>query len=101
MKTKTTPKKPYVIIRAVDAGVFAGYLEKKTGDEVTLSDARRIWQWSEAATLSQLAMEGTSNPGGCKFPCPVNEITILGVVEIIPTTEAAKLNIQSVPVWKR
>lgn len=103
MKTKTTQtkQKPYVIIRAANAGVFAGYLEKKTGDEVTLSDARRIWQWSGAATLSQLATEGTNNPGGCKFPCPISEITILGVIEIIPATEAAKLSIQSVPVWKR
>jgi len=99
--TKTTKTKPYVIIRATNAGVFAGTLQKKDGDEVTLSDARRIWQWAGAATLSQLAMEGTSNPGGCKFPCPISEITILGVIEIIPATEIAKASIQSVPVWKR
>jgi len=94
-------QKPYVIIRAAQAGVFAGNLVKKDGTEVTLSDARRIWQWSGAASLSQLAMEGTRNPDGCKFPQAVSEITILGVIEIIPTTEVAQKNIKSVPVWKK
>src|SRR5687768_12459139 len=92
---------PYVIIRATNAGVFAGHLKKKTESEVTLTEARRIWQWSGAATLSQLAMEGTKNPSGCKFPQPVSEITILSVIEIIPTTAEAKANLQSVPVWKK
>lgn len=102
MKTpKTTKTKPYVIIRSVNAGVFAGYLQKKDGSEVILTEARRIWQWAGAATLSQLAMEGTNNPNGCKFPQPVSEITILNVIEIIPTTVEAKTSIQSVPVWKR
>lgn len=95
-------KKPkHVIIRATNAGVFAGYLKKKTGDEVILTDCRRIWQWAGAATLSQLAAEGTKDPAGCKFPQPVDEITILGVIEIIPTTKAAQDSINSVPVWKR
>lgn len=91
----------HVIIRAERAGVFAGFLKKKDGSEVTLTQARRIWQWSGAATLSQLAAEGTKNPEGCKFPQVVDEIVILGVIEIIPTSTIAQESLNSVPVWKR
>lgn len=51
----------YVIVRTYSAGVFAGELESRTGQEVVLRNARRIWYWVGAATLSQLAMEGTKN----------------------------------------
>ncbi len=91
----------HVIIRAAQAGVFAGFLKKKDGNEVTLTQARRIWQWSGAATLSQLAAEGTKAPNDCKFPQVVDEITVLGVIEIIPTSAIAQESINSVPVWKR
>lgn len=99
--TTQKPKLKHVIIRATHAGVFAGILKSKIGDEVTLTEVRRIWRWYGAASLSQLAAEGTKDPGKCKFPQAVDEITILGVIEIIPTTEAAKKSINSVPVWKR
>jgi hypothetical protein len=65
---------PYVIIRTESAGVFAGYLQSKEGTEVTLVDARRIWYWAGAFTLSQLAVDGTSQPGNCKFPVAVEKI---------------------------
>jgi hypothetical protein len=89
----------YVIVRANGAGVFAGILKEKNGDEVTLNDARRIWYWTGAASLSQLAMEGTSRPDDCKFPCAVDEILILNVLEIIPTTERAEKSIREVKTW--
>ena len=90
----------YVIIRANGAGVFAGTLTEKNGNEVTLTNARRLWYWSGAASLSQLSQEGVSDPRNCKFPCPVSEITILNVIEIIPTTETAQKSIEEVKVWK-
>ena len=58
----------HVIIRTYSAGVFAGYLVRREGMEVELKNARRLWRWSGAATLSQLAMEGVKNPNDCKFP---------------------------------
>ena len=58
----------YVIVRTYSAGVFAGYLEKRNGQEVILRQARRIWYWDGAASLSQLAEEGTKRPENCKFP---------------------------------
>jgi hypothetical protein len=90
----------YVIIRAESAGVFAGYLKEKDGNEVVLNRAIRIWYWDGAASLSQLAMEGVSKPENCKFTCEVDDITILRVIEIITTTSKAKKCIQSVKIWK-
>ena len=43
----------YVICRTYSAGVFAGYLESRNGQEVVLRNARRIWYWKGAASLSQ------------------------------------------------
>ena len=89
----------YVIVRTYSAGVFAGVLTSRNGKEVTMSNARRIWYWDGAASLSQLAQEGTKKPQNCKFPCPVDEILLTEAVEIIPCTAAAQNSIESVPVW--
>ena len=90
----------YVIIRSTNAGCFAGELIARDGDCVTLRNARRLWYWSGAASLSQLAIKGTSIPKGCKFPIPTKQQEVLGVIEIINTTEAARKSIEGVPVWK-
>ena len=90
-----------VIIRADRAGVFFGTLKEKNGNEVTLTDCRRIWYWDGAASISQLAVDGTSRASNCKFTVIVAEITILGVIEIIPCTDKAVNSIENVAVWKR
>jgi len=89
-----------VIIRSDKAGVFYGTLTEKEGSEVTLSDCRRLWYWSGAASLSQLAKEGVKKASDCKFTVTVEEMQILGVIEIIPCTNEAIKNIESVPEWK-
>ncbi len=90
---------PYVIVRTYSAGVFAGYLESRTGQEVVMRDARRLWRWSGAASLSQLAVNGTSNPDGCKFPVPVDRVELLQAIEILNVTVIAMQSIKAVPVW--
>ena len=96
-----TKKKPYVIVRTYSAGVFAGTLESRDGQEVVLSTARRLWYWDGAASLSQLAMEGVKRPENCKFPCEVDRVELLQAIEILSVTDAAKKSITEVPVWKR
>lgn len=100
MKTKSKNTPAHVIVRTQSAGVFAGVLKSRVGSEAVLTEARRLWYWSGAASLSQLAVEGTSNPSGCKFPIAVPEVTLLGVIEILPLSDKAKASIDSVPVWK-
>jgi len=90
----------YVIVRTYSAGVFAGYLEKREGKEVTLVNARRLWYWKGAASLSQLSVDGVSCPDECKFPCEVETVDLTEVIEILNVTEKAKESIASVPVWK-
>jgi hypothetical protein len=90
----------YVVVRTYSAGCFAGFLESRKGKEVTLRNARRLWYWEGAASLSQLAMEGVSKPQHCKFPCPVDSITLTEAIEIIDATENARKSIEEVPVWK-
>jgi len=90
----------YKIVRTQNAGVFAGEVVKREGVEVEMRNARRLWYWSGAASLSQLAMEGVKNPADCKFPCEVGRVVLLDVVEILDATEAARANIAEVPTWK-
>lgn len=90
----------YVIVRTYSAGVFAGELESRNGQEVVLKNARRLWRWAGAASLSQLAMEGTKNPSECKFPCEVDRVELLQAIEILYVTEKAKKSIKAVSVWE-
>jgi len=90
----------YVIVRTNSAGVFAGNLKSKNGQEVVLLSARRLWYWKGAATLSQLAVDGVSEPNSCKFPCEVEEITLTQAIEIIPCTKKAQQSIRGVKIWE-
>ena len=94
------------VIRANRAGVFFGTVTSKTVtpggyNEVELKDVRRLWYWDGAASLSQLATDGVKAPGQCKFTVVVPEMVVSGVIEIIPASDAAIRNIESVEVWKR
>lgn len=96
---KKSLKKPYVIVRTYSAGVFAGYLKSKKGQEVILENARRLWYWDGAASLSELSVYGISRPQNCKFPCEVPEVELLQSIEILPCSDEAKKSIAGVPVW--
>lgn len=87
------------IVRTYSAGVFFGEVVKRTGKEVVMRNARRLWFWSGAASLSQLATTGTSNHGLCKFPAPMPELTITDAIEIIGVTVVAAASIDGVPTW--
>jgi len=89
----------FVIVRTFSAGCFAGYLESRDGKEVVLTDARRLWYWAGAASLSDLAVNGTSKPSDCKFPPAVPRIVLTEAIEVIETTPAAVKSIQGVKPW--
>jgi hypothetical protein len=91
----------YCMIRTYSAGVFAGTLVAMEGKHAVVENARRIWSWEGAASLSQLAVEGTSNPEGCRFPTPVEKVLLTQVVEIIPMTERARKSVEEVPIWSK
>lgn len=89
-----------VIVRCTNAGVFFGTL--KSIDWATrvahLTECRRVWYWSGAASLSEMAAKGVANPKACKFPAPV-DIVVAEVIEVLPCTDEAVESLTSVPVW--
>ena len=91
------------VVRTNRAGVFFATLAEYNDNTrtATLKDCRRLWYWSGAASLSQLAVEGVKNPDDCKFTIVVPEMQVMEVIEIIPCTEAAIKNIEQVAVWKK
>jgi len=101
MVTKTKDKNCKAhVVRTYSAGVFVGEIISRKGKEVLMKNARRIYYWDGAATLSQLAMEGVKKPENCKFPCEVDEVILTEAIEIIPMRQEAKKSIDGVPVWK-
>jgi len=74
-----------VIIRTYSAGVFFGKLEEKAGNEVILSNARRMYYWKaiKGISLSACALYGVSDES--KIVEPVESIW-LEAIEIIPCT---------------
>lgn len=94
-------KEKYYIVRANGAGVFAGNIKERNGNEVIMTDARRLWYWSGASSLSQLAMEGVKRPRDCKFTMPIGEVLLFNVIEILTCTDVAEANIKAVPEWKQ
>lgn len=87
---KQSSKKPYVVVRTYSAGVHVGVLKERSGQEVTLTDARRIWRWYGANTLHEIALHGL-DASRSRVSEPVSEITLTQAIEIIPTTDVSEV----------
>jgi hypothetical protein len=98
-KAKPKGNMKYAIIRTYSAGVFAGYIEKRVGKEAKLREARRLWYWKGANSLSDLALNGVKYPTECKFTAPVDE-EVTEVIEVLEVTEKAKQSIALVKIWE-
>lgn len=79
----------YVIIRTYSAGVWFGKLEKKAGNEVILSEARRMYQWwcAKSISLSGVAKYGI-NQDKSKI-CPALDKVWLEAIEILTLSDVA------------
>lgn len=100
VKASSMKGKPYRLIRTENAGVFAGYLDKRVGKEAKLLCARRIWYWSGANSLSQLAVDGTNDPDSCKFAVPV-DVELTEVIEVLTVSKKAQESILGVKEWRK
>lgn len=96
-------KKEFVIIRSYSAGCHMGYLAKKSNGEgcyhVTLENSRRIWSWSGANSLSELAHSGSKKPASCNISLPVHKIDLCAI-EVIYVSEEGKKNLERIKDWK-
>ena len=101
--TKKTTKKiaKIVMIRTYSAGVHFGKLVSRKGKEVVLKDAHRVFYWTNACSLSQLAIQGSQNKNTeNKISVSVPEIILTEAIEIIPMTKEAFDNLTAV-IWKK
>ena len=80
-----------VIIRTYSSGVWFGRLKEKSGNEVILTEARRMWRWwcKESISLSGVALYGI-NQEKSRIAGAVESVW-LEAIEIIPVSgEAAE-----------
>lgn len=90
----------YVIVRGDRSGVFFGVLAQRNGQEVTLQKVRKLYYWSGAAAVEQLALDGVADPGLCKFTVTVAEMVITDAIQIIPCTATAIKSLSGVREWR-
>jgi hypothetical protein len=81
-KRAATKSNGHVIVRTYSAGVHYGQLVKRTGKEVELKNARRIWSWQGANTLHEVSLHGVA--AGSKISERVPSITLTEAIEVIP-----------------
>lgn len=87
----------YVIIRTYTAGVHFGILKECEGKILKLKNSRRIFRWSGAFTLSEIANNGLGE--NSKVAEELNEIVLTEAIEIIPCSEKSKKCFINFPVF--
>ena len=89
-----------VLVRTYSAGVHFGILQSREGTEVVLTNARRLWSWGGACSLSQVAMDGVDLENS-KISVTVPYITLTQAIELIPMSkQAGKMMMEAEP-WKK
>jgi hypothetical protein len=81
------------VIRTYSAGVWFGRVIQKSGSEVIIDGARRLWRWHAASgiTLSEVALHGIQRDKS-KIAEALDGVW-LNSIELLPTTEKAAKSI--------
>ena len=84
-----------VIIRTYSSGVWFGRLKEKSGNEVILTEARRMWRWwaKESISLSGVALHGIKQEHS-RIAGAVESVW-LQPIEIIPISGKAAESIRT------
>ena len=84
-----------VIIRTYSAGVWFGRLKEKAGDEVILTEARRMWRWwaKESISLSGVALHGIKQEKS-RIAGAI-DLVWLQAIEIVPISGKAAESIRN------
>lgn len=88
----------FILVRTYSAGVHYGTLKSRDGQEVVLSNARRLWFWEGAFTLNAVAENGVS--GKSRISVVVPEILLMQAIEIIPISSKAQKILEKIPAHK-
>lgn len=83
----------YVIARCYTAGVHAGVVESVDGENVILTDSRRLWQWKAQGGI---ALSGVAQCGlqSGKVDVVNPRIYLTGVCELIPCSTKSEESIR-------
>ena len=97
MNTELLNKK--VIARIERAGVFHGTLDYFDSEILRLKDARRIYYWEGALSVTDMAANGLT---GGKISAPVTKVEFLAdkVVELNECSNKSSKTIETIKVWK-
>lgn len=79
-----------VLVRAASAGVHYGTLFARNGQETHLLNARRIWSWNGAMSLSEIASKGL-DINNSKISEVVEEIILPTSIEVILVSTKSNL----------
>ena len=84
-----------VIIRTYSAGVWFGRLKEKSGNEVILTEARRMWRWwaKKSISLSGVALYGIKQEDS-RIAGEIDSVW-LQAIEIIPISGTAAESIRT------
>ena len=83
----------FVLVRTRDAGVHCGELAEYGDGCVLLRNARRVWRWRGANSLSEMSLRGAAEEY-TRISEPVERITLIGVIEILYPTPVARANLE-------
>jgi len=77
------------IARTYSAGVWFGFVKEKSGNEVIIENARRLWRWhtKKSVSLSAIA-NGDIDESKCRIAGAVDKVW-LEVIELIPASKSA------------
>ena len=88
-----------VIARIERAGVFHGTLDYIDSDIVRLKDARRIYYWRGALSVTDIAAKGITD-GKVTIPVATVEFLSDKIVELNECSEEASKSIEAIKPWK-
>ena len=85
------------IVRTYSAGVWFGEIAEKSGNEVIVKNARRMWKWwaGEGISLSSVALHGIKQDQS-KIVESVPAVW-LEAIELIPASDKAAASIEGAP----
>ena len=97
MNTSLLNKK--IIARIDRAGVFHGTLDYIDGEIVRLKDARRIYYWNGALSVTDIAAKGIT---GGKVTIPITTVEFMSdkIVELNECSAEATKSIEAIRPWK-
>lgn len=95
----TTLLNKRIIARIDRAGVFHGTLDYIDNDILRLKDARRIYYWEGALSVTDIAANGIT---GGKVTIPVSTVEFMTdkIVELNECSDEATKSIEAIKPWK-